>query len=275
MGFRYRKSLRLIPGVRLNVTGKGLSSASFGKPGSTLNMGRGGIQSTVGLPGSGMSYASKRSGKSALFLGLLIAALVALIYHAARGSRAAQVSLLVIGVLGVGAALMAQNSDTKSGAAPNLTLAPRTDRQEPGQPQLLPPASRDISPSNPLPYVEAAKGPVQQDAPVGDSWPTFAGDQRTPSTSSGTDLGSSVAVEQPLGVQFPTAVVTRTANIRSDPSMAGAVMGQVSAGTTLTVVEINGRWARVSKDEVPLGWINRSLMAAQPSYTGLLPPGLL
>lgn len=182
-----------------------------------------------------MSYASKRSGKSALFLGLLIAALVALIYHAARGSRAAQVSLLVIGVLGVGAALMAQNSDTKSGAAPNLTLAPRTDRQEPGQPQLLPPASRDISPSNPLPYVEAAKGPVQQDAPVGDSWPTFAGDQRTPSTSSGTDLGSSVAVEQPLGVQFPTAVVTRTANIRSDPSMAGAVMGQVSAGTTLTV----------------------------------------
>ncbi|RWK45424.1 MAG: SH3 domain-containing protein [Mesorhizobium sp.] len=69
--------------------------------------------------------------------------------------------------------------------------------------------------------------------------------------------------------------MTRTANIRSDPSMAGAVMGQVSAGTTLTVVEINGRWARVSKDEVPLGWINRSLMAAQPSYTGLLPPGLL
>lgn len=266
MGFRYRKSLRLIPGVRLNVTGKGLSSASFGKPGSTLNMGRGGIQSTVGLPGSGMSYASKRSGKSALFLGLLIAALVALIYHAARGSRAAQVSLLVIGVLGVGAALMAQNSDTKSGAAPNLTLAPRTDRQEPGQPQLLPPASRDISPSNPLPYVEAAKGPVPQDAPVGDSWPTSAGDQRTPSTSSGTDLGSSVAVEQPPGEQFPTAVVTRTANIRSDPSMAGAVMGQVSAGTTLTVVEINGRWARVSKDEVPLGWINRSLMAAQPSY---------
>ncbi|WP_352852470.1 SH3 domain-containing protein [Mesorhizobium sp. M0895] len=114
--------------------------------------------------------------------------------------------------------------------------------------------------------MQAAKGPVQQDAPVGDSWPTSAGDQRTPSPSSGTDLGSSVAVEQPPGEQFPTAVVTRTANIRSDPSMAGAVMGQVSAGTTLTVVEINDRWARVSKDEVPLGWINRSLLAAQPSY---------
>ncbi|WP_206681877.1 DUF4236 domain-containing protein [Mesorhizobium sp. NZP2298] len=257
--------MRLIPGVRLNVTRKGLSSASFGKPGSTLNMGRGGIQSTVGLPGSGMSYSSKRSGKSALFLGLLIAALVALIYHAARGSRAAQVSLLVVGVVGVGAALMAQNSDTKSGA-PSPTLTPRTDRQEPGQTQPLPPASRDISRSNPPPYVEAAKGPVQQDAPVADSWPTSAGDQKTPSASSGADLGSSVAVEQSPGQQFPTAVVTRTANIRSDPSMAGAVMRQVPAGTALTVVEINGRWARVSKDEVTLGWISRSLLAAQPSY---------
>lgn len=266
MGFRYRKSLRLIPGVRLNVTGKGLSSASFGKPGSTLNMGRGGIQSTVGLPGSGMSYASKRSGKSALFLGLLIAALVALIYHAARGSRAAQVFLLAIGVVGVGAALMAQNSDTKSRAAPSLTLAPRTDRQEPGQTQPLPPASRYISPSNPPPFVEAVKAPVQQEAPVGDSWPTSTGDQKPPSTSSGTDLGSSAAAEQPQSEQFPTAVVTRTANIRSDPSMAGAVMSQVPAGTTLAVVEINGRWARVSKDEVPLGWINRSLLAAQPAY---------
>ncbi|MER8445026.1 DUF4236 domain-containing protein [Mesorhizobium sp. M1066] len=258
--------MRLIPGVRLNVTGKGLSSASFGKPGSTLNMGRGGIQSTVGLPGSGMSYSSKRSGKSALFVGLLIAALVALIYHAARGSRAAQVSLLAIGVVGVGAALMAQNSDTKSSAAPSLTLAPRTDRHEPGQTQPLPPASRYISPSNPPPFVEAVKAPVQQEAPVGDSWPTSAGDQKPPSTSSGTHLGSSAAAEQPQSEQFPTAVVTRTANIRSDPSMAAAVMSQVPAGTTLAVVEINGRWARVSKDEVPLGWINRSLLAAQPAY---------
>ncbi|QKD20403.1 DUF4236 domain-containing protein (plasmid) [Mesorhizobium sp. NZP2077] len=195
--------MRLIPGVRLNVSGKGLSSASFGKPGPTLNMGRGGIQSTVGLPGSGMSYSSKRSGKSALFLGLLIAALVALIYHAARGSRAAQVSLLVIGVVGVGAALVAQNSDTKFGAEPSPTLAPRTDRQEPAQPQTLQPASRDVPPSNPPPYVEAPSGPVQQNAPVADSWPSSADDQKTPTASSGNDLGSSVAVEPPLGEQFP------------------------------------------------------------------------
>ncbi|ESX63853.1 hypothetical protein X759_33230 [Mesorhizobium sp. LSHC420B00] len=228
-------------------------------------MGRGGIQSTAGLPGSGMSYSSKLSGKSALFLGLLIAALVALIYHAARGSRVAQVSLLVIGV-GVGAALLAQNSDTKSGAAPSLTLAARTVRQEPGQTQPLPPASRDISPSNLPPFVEAAKAPVQQDTPVGDGWPTSAGDQKPPSTSFGTDLGSSAAVEQPQSEQFPTAVVTRTANIRSDPSMGGTVVRQVPAGTALTMVEINGRWARVSKDKVTFGWINRSLLAAQPSY---------
>ncbi|TGW06323.1 SH3 domain-containing protein, partial [Mesorhizobium sp. M2D.F.Ca.ET.145.01.1.1] len=143
---------------------------------------------------------------------------------------------------------------------------PRTVRQEPVQIQLLPPVRRDISPSNLPPFVEAAKAPVQQDAPVGNSSPTSAGVQKPPSTSSGTDLGSSVAVEQPQSEQFPTAVVTRTANIRSDPSMGGTVVRQVPAGTALTVVEINGRWARVSKDEVTFGWINRSLLAAQPSY---------
>ncbi|MER8427292.1 SH3 domain-containing protein [Mesorhizobium sp. M1405] len=174
--------------------------------------------------------------------------------------------MLIIGIVGVAAVLVVQTSDTKPGDAPNSTLAPRTDRQEPGQTKPLPPANRDISPSNPPPYVEAAKGPVKQDAPVGDSWPTSAGDQHTPSASSGNDLGSSVSVEPQLGEQFPTAVVTRTANIRSDPSMAGAVTSQVPAGTALTVVDINGRWARVRKDEITLGWINRSLLAAQPSY---------
>ncbi|BCH09966.1 hypothetical protein MesoLj131c_42240 [Mesorhizobium sp. 131-3-5] len=48
--------------------------------------------------------------------------------------------------------------------------------------------------------------------------------------------------------------------------MGGTVVRQVPAGTALTVVEINGRWARVSKDGATFGWINRSLLAAQPFY---------
>lgn len=55
MGLRFRKSIRLFPGVRINLS-KGGVSASVGRPGATINIGRKGVRSTVGLPGSGLSY---------------------------------------------------------------------------------------------------------------------------------------------------------------------------------------------------------------------------
>ncbi len=55
MGFRFRKSIRLFPGVRINLS-KGGVSASVGRPGATINIGRKGVRGTVGLPGSGLSY---------------------------------------------------------------------------------------------------------------------------------------------------------------------------------------------------------------------------
>lgn len=55
MGFRFRKSITLIPGVRLNISKSGFST-SIGRPGATVNIGKRGIRGTVGLPGSGLSY---------------------------------------------------------------------------------------------------------------------------------------------------------------------------------------------------------------------------
>jgi hypothetical protein len=55
MGFRFRKSIRLFPGVRLNIS-KGGFSTSVGRPGATVNIGKRGVRGTVGLPGSGLSY---------------------------------------------------------------------------------------------------------------------------------------------------------------------------------------------------------------------------
>jgi hypothetical protein len=55
MGFRFRRSLKLIPGVRLNV---GLKSASlsFGTRGLHYTVSTKGQRLTTGLPGSGISY---------------------------------------------------------------------------------------------------------------------------------------------------------------------------------------------------------------------------
>ena len=56
MGWRFRRSLRILPGVRLNVSKRGLSSVSVGRRGLTLNVGRKGTKETIGLSGSGLSY---------------------------------------------------------------------------------------------------------------------------------------------------------------------------------------------------------------------------
>lgn len=55
MGFRFRKSVKLIPGVRLNI-GKTGVSASIGGKGGSINVGKRGVRGTVGIPGTGISY---------------------------------------------------------------------------------------------------------------------------------------------------------------------------------------------------------------------------
>lgn len=58
MGFRFRKTIRILPGIRLNVSKSGVST-SLGRPGATINIGPGGARGTVGLPGTGISYSEE------------------------------------------------------------------------------------------------------------------------------------------------------------------------------------------------------------------------
>ncbi|WP_313390830.1 DUF4236 domain-containing protein, partial [Acinetobacter sp.] len=46
MGFRFRKSIKLFPGFKINLTHKGISSASIGKPGASLNIGKKGTRTS-------------------------------------------------------------------------------------------------------------------------------------------------------------------------------------------------------------------------------------
>ena len=57
MGFvRFRRSFRLLPGVRLNL-GKRSTSVSLGVRGAHVTLGGPqGTRTTVGLPGTGLSY---------------------------------------------------------------------------------------------------------------------------------------------------------------------------------------------------------------------------
>lgn len=57
MGFRVRRSIRLGKGLRVNLSKSG-ASLSIGRPGATVNFGPKGKRTTVGLPGSGLSYST-------------------------------------------------------------------------------------------------------------------------------------------------------------------------------------------------------------------------
>lgn len=57
MGFRFRKSVKILPGIRLNFSKSGIST-SLGGPGASINIGPKGTRKTVGLPGTGMSYST-------------------------------------------------------------------------------------------------------------------------------------------------------------------------------------------------------------------------
>lgn len=62
MGFRFRRSIRLGKGLRINLSKSG-ASLSVGRRGATVNFGPKGEKLTVGLPGTGLSY-SKMLGRT-------------------------------------------------------------------------------------------------------------------------------------------------------------------------------------------------------------------
>ena len=58
MGFRFRRSVRLFPGVRLNFSRSGVST-SIGVRGASMTFGSRGTYANVGMPGSGLSYRTR------------------------------------------------------------------------------------------------------------------------------------------------------------------------------------------------------------------------
>jgi hypothetical protein len=63
MGFRFRQSFKIIPGVRLNLSRSG-ASVSLGPRGLHYTIGSHGTRTTVGLPGSGISWTAYQAYSS-------------------------------------------------------------------------------------------------------------------------------------------------------------------------------------------------------------------
>ena len=63
MGFRFSRRIGILPGLKLNFSGSGVS-LSAGVRGAHLNFGSRGTYASVGLPGTGMSYRQRIGGTS-------------------------------------------------------------------------------------------------------------------------------------------------------------------------------------------------------------------
>jgi len=57
MPIRFRRTFKILPGVKINMSKGGISS-SIGFRGFHINIGKHGIRQTIGLPGSGLSESS-------------------------------------------------------------------------------------------------------------------------------------------------------------------------------------------------------------------------
>lgn len=71
MGWKFQKRIRLLPGITLNLSRKGVST-SIGTRGARVTLGHGKRRTTVGIPGSGISHTdvvstsnARRAGRSA------------------------------------------------------------------------------------------------------------------------------------------------------------------------------------------------------------------
>ena len=65
MGWRFRKSVKILPGIRLNFGKKGITSVTVGGKFAKTNISNQGTYNTYSIPGTGLSYRTKISGGQA------------------------------------------------------------------------------------------------------------------------------------------------------------------------------------------------------------------
>ena len=76
--FRFRKTISVLPGVKVNLSKTGVSTSVGGK-GATLNIGHGKKNVTLGIPGTGLSYRTQASSQLVI-AAVVVAILVGIAY---------------------------------------------------------------------------------------------------------------------------------------------------------------------------------------------------
>jgi hypothetical protein len=84
MPLRFQRRVRIAPGLSLNLNKRSIS-ATVGHSGAHLTVGPKGTRSTIGIPGSGLSYTSYQRWQpgTAVIVAIVVIALLGLIFRLA------------------------------------------------------------------------------------------------------------------------------------------------------------------------------------------------
>jgi uncharacterized protein DUF4236 len=77
MPLRFRRRIKISPGVSLNLNKKSVS-VSFGRRGAHFTVGPKGKRTTVGLPGTGLYYTIYQKGKPGILLIFVVVGIILL-----------------------------------------------------------------------------------------------------------------------------------------------------------------------------------------------------
>jgi hypothetical protein len=76
MGWRFQKRIRILPGLRINLSKSGVST-TVGTKGLSVNLRGDKVRTTIGLPGTGISYSeSSKGGSNSVLAVAVLAAIV-------------------------------------------------------------------------------------------------------------------------------------------------------------------------------------------------------
>jgi hypothetical protein len=190
MPFRFRRSVKIFPGIRINLSKRGVST-SFGGRGHSINVGRRGVRSTVGIPGTGISYTTGGShgGSHSRSAGSTDNCLYSLIFLPIQGAFSLiGVLLQGIGVLAAAAlslgvsawkSLMSRNAEgSENSTTPQVNSVTGVGLQAlPSQaPGDGPGAVTPVTPENTsAPQVAIGDPEAQQGFKLPAGWPLVAG----------------------------------------------------------------------------------------------------
>jgi Protein of unknown function (DUF4236)/Bacterial SH3 domain len=130
LGLRFRRSVSIFPGVRLNFSGSGIST-SVGVKGATVNFGRHGQRTTLGLPGTGLSHStfSPNDTETHEEIGISSAA--------SKNSYWLGWLLGILGILSLAYCAVNQTGDTKTAVKAPFVTAPTSAMSAPSEEETV------------------------------------------------------------------------------------------------------------------------------------------